>query len=114
MVHKGEYVFDQAAVRAAGGPAAMDAIRQGLKGYADGGFVGSVPTVRNLASGRETPQSHVHVTVGVSADNNGNLQPFVEDIARRESRTAVQSGISRYDKVLPGRVQQIQKNPNRR
>lgn len=45
VVHKGEYVFDQAAVKAAGGPAAMEAMRLGLKGYADGGYVGTMPSL---------------------------------------------------------------------
>ncbi|WCA69648.1 hypothetical protein G6L97_03300 [Agrobacterium tumefaciens] len=45
VVHKGEYVFDQAAVKAAGGPAAMEAMRRGLKGYADGGYVGAIPAL---------------------------------------------------------------------
>lgn len=52
VVHKGEYVFDKAAVKAAGGPAAMEAMRRNLKGYANGGAVGvsvpSVPSVRSL------------------------------------------------------------------
>ncbi|MCZ7484579.1 hypothetical protein [Rhizobium rhizogenes] len=45
VVHKGEYVFDQAAVKAAGGPAAMEAMRRGLKGYANGGYVGAMPAL---------------------------------------------------------------------
>ncbi|MGV1821329.1 tape measure protein [Agrobacterium sp. CG160-95] len=49
VVHKGEYVFDKAAVQAAGGPAAMEAMRRNLKGYANGGAVGvSVPTIPSL------------------------------------------------------------------
>lgn len=44
VVHKGEYVFDQDAVRAAGGPAALEAMRRGMKGYANGGYVGPIPT----------------------------------------------------------------------
>lgn len=49
VVHKGEYVFDQAAVKAAGGPAAMEAMRRNLKGYANGGAVGiSVPSIPSL------------------------------------------------------------------
>lgn len=44
IVHKGEYVMDAATVKAAGGPAVMESIRRGLRGYADGGYVGpSVP-----------------------------------------------------------------------
>lgn len=46
VVHKGEYVFDQEAVRKAGGPAALDAMRRGLKGFANGGYVGaSIPSM---------------------------------------------------------------------
>lgn len=45
VVHKGEYVFDADAVRKAGGPAAMEAMRRGLKGYADGGYVGAMPSL---------------------------------------------------------------------
>ncbi|NTA10409.1 tape measure protein [Agrobacterium tumefaciens] len=49
VVHKGEYVFDKAAVKAAGGPAAMEAMRRNLKGYANGGPVGiSVPSIPSL------------------------------------------------------------------
>jgi tape measure domain-containing protein len=54
VVHKGEYVFDQAAVRAAGGPAAMEVMRRALKGYSDGGPVGasvpSIPKIRHANS----------------------------------------------------------------
>lgn len=51
VVHKGEYVFDQAAVKAAGGPAAMEAMRRNLKGYANGGAVGvSVPSLPSIKS----------------------------------------------------------------
>ncbi len=50
VVHKGEYVFDQAAVKAAGGPAAMEAMRRGLKGYADGGYVGSMSSMPTLSA----------------------------------------------------------------
>ena len=41
VVHAGEYVFSQEDVRAAGGPTAMDSLRKGLRGYANGGYVAS-------------------------------------------------------------------------
>lgn len=41
VVHRGEYVMDADTVRKAGGPAAFDALRRGIKGYAGGGYVGS-------------------------------------------------------------------------
>lgn len=50
VVHKGEVVFDQAAVRGAGGPAALEALRKRLKGYANGGIVGGgVPAAQPIA-----------------------------------------------------------------
>lgn len=48
VVHRGEYVFDQDSVRRAGGPAALDDLRQRLKGYAAGGYVG--PSVPGIAA----------------------------------------------------------------
>lgn len=40
VVHAGEVVFSQADVARLGGPATVDAIRRGLRGYASGGVVG--------------------------------------------------------------------------
>lgn len=57
VVHKGEYVFDQNSVRAAGGPAALDAMRRGLRGYASGGLVGpaSIPRLAMPRSADAAP-----------------------------------------------------------
>ncbi|GJD58152.1 hypothetical protein [Methylobacterium dankookense] len=46
VVHAGEVVFSQADVRRLGGVAAVEAVRRGLPGYAAGGPVGAVPSVR--------------------------------------------------------------------
>lgn len=51
VVHRGEYVFDQDSVRAAGGPAALDAVRRGLRGFASGGYVGSVSPTSPMVGG---------------------------------------------------------------
>lgn len=89
VVHKGEYVFDQAAVKAAGGPAAMEAMRRNLKGYANGGPVGiSVPSVPNLRS--MSPQSAgVVVNFKPVIDNRG---ASVEAVARQEKALAKMQG----------------------
>lgn len=42
----------------------------------------------------------VHVTVGVSVDDNGNLQAYVKGV----SQQATQSGIAQYDATLPQKV----------
>lgn len=100
VVHKGEYVFDQAAVKAAGGPAAMEAMRRGLKGYANGGAVGvSVPTLPSIRSVSPAAQQQP-VDIRVSVDENGNLQAYVV----RESSKVVRAGIQSYDKGSLGRT----------
>lgn len=67
IVHKGEYVFDQAAVRAAGGPAALEAMRRRLKkGYANGGYVGpSIPAMPSRGG-----QDAVAPVLNVQIQNN--------------------------------------------
>ncbi|MGI0527292.1 phage tail length tape measure family protein [Rhizobium giardinii] len=56
----------------------------------------------------------MHVTVGVSVDENGNLGAYVKDIARKEGASAASTAITRYDKTMPERVQQINRNPRKR
>lgn len=45
---------------------------------------------RSSAAGQQA----VHVTVGVSADNNGNLLPFVEEVSQRTVSTAAPKIVS--------------------
>lgn len=76
VVHKGEYVFDQDAVKAAGGPGVLEAMRRGLRGYATGGYVGlpspSVPSPRSSSSG-----------VSLTIVNSGTPQEVTETQTRR-------------------------------
>lgn len=89
VVHKGEYVFDQAAVKAAGGPAAMEAMRRNLKGYANGGAVGvSVPSVPSLRS-MSAQSAGVVVNFKPVIDNRG---ASVEAVARQEKALAKMQG----------------------
>lgn len=89
VVHKGEYVFDQAAVKAAGGPAAMEAMRRNLKGYANGGPVGiSVPSVPSLRS-MSAQSAGVVVNFNPVVDNRG---ASVEAVARQEKVLAKMQG----------------------
>ncbi|MCI9865810.1 tape measure protein [Rhizobium skierniewicense] len=100
VVHKGEFVFDKAAVAAAGGPSAMESMRRGLKGYANGGAVGvSVPTLPSIRSINPVAQQQP-IDVRVSVDENGNLQAFVQ----RESAKTTRAGIQSYDKGSLGRT----------
>lgn len=109
IVHKGEYVFDADAVKKAGGPGALEALRSRLKGYANGGSVGvSLPTFPSLAGVR--PQQNSEPATFVidvrGATGNSEIQEMVA--------AGVQQGISAYDKGMPDRVQQINRNPRRR
>jgi hypothetical protein len=76
-VHKGEYVFDAANTNRIG-VANLDRLR----GYADGGYVGSTPANNN------SPQN-VHVTVSVEMDANGQWQGFVKNVSQQSAAGAV-------------------------
>lgn len=78
VVHKGEYVFSKAAVDRIGA-GNLEAMHRNLKGYANGGLVSAVP---NMLSSAGRVASNVHVTVGVAADGNGNLMPFVQSVTQ--------------------------------
>lgn len=66
----------------------------------------SMPTIK---SGGGT--SNTHVTVGVSVDNNGNLQAYVKNVSQQAAGAAV-SSFSAH--ALPGRVKQINADPRKR
>jgi len=103
VVHKGEYVFDKAAVKAAGGPAALEAMRRSLKGYANGGAVGvSVPSLPSL----KTPQSAgVVVNFNPVVDNRG---ASVEAVARQEK------ALAKMQNELQGRVEAAVRSAQKR
>ncbi|MBB4007809.1 tape measure protein [Allorhizobium taibaishanense] len=96
VVHKGEYVFDQDAVRKAGGPAALDAMRKRLKGYASGGYVGpNVPRMPDLSRVAASKASAVQVSINPVIDNRG---ASVEAVARQEQAMA------KLQKTLPAQI----------
>jgi phage-related minor tail protein len=87
IVHRGEYVFDQDSVRLAGGPRALDSWRRGLRGYADGGEVGTIPYPMTRTHTPRTTATGISIKVvnnsGVpikeedtrqTLDENGNVQ----------------------------------------
>ena len=106
IVHRGEYVFSQDAVKAIG-VENLEAMHNRLKGYSNGGLVGGgipamrmpqIPTAASLRNMRDAKAQNtgVHITFGFSADNNGNIKPFVEKV----SQQIMSSGIEQYDRVL--------------
>ncbi|MGV1769114.1 tape measure protein [Agrobacterium vitis] len=82
VVHKGEYVFDADAVRKAGGPAGLDAMRKRLKGYSSGGYVGPsaprMPDLSRAAANKNAPTSVTYAPVidarGADAEAVSRLQ----------------------------------------
>ena len=56
----------------------------------------------------------VHVSVGVSVDNDGRLQAYVKDVADRRAVAAVRAGLSQYDRqVAPTTMRRIDLDPRR-
>nr|WP_319250506.1 tape measure protein [uncultured Celeribacter sp.] len=115
VVHKGEYVMDADTVRRAGGPEAFDAIRAGLRGYANGGYVGT-PKIAALSARAAVPASPQVIYVpqpyvaSLEASDGGQMMAQFRSVADQSS----QSAVSAYDKVvLPGRIEGYSKNPRR-
>ncbi|TIX88628.1 phage tail length tape measure family protein [Rhizobium sp. P44RR-XXIV] len=92
IVHAGEVVWSQKDIARAGGVGVVEAMRLGRRGYADGGVVGeggpqllraqpdaSVPIRRLRADNQNDASgsaSGVHVTVGVSVDEDAISRPM--------------------------------------
>ncbi|TGV61532.1 hypothetical protein EN784_03900 [bacterium M00.F.Ca.ET.141.01.1.1] len=89
VVHKGEVVFSQDDVARLGGVSSVEALRTGKGGM-------RAPGVARGGGG------DMRITVGVSADSNGNLLPFVQSVTR--------DGISQAaPRIVSAAVQQGQK-----
>ncbi|NEI71323.1 hypothetical protein GR212_17230 [Rhizobium lusitanum] len=130
IVHAGEVVWSQKDIARAGGVGVVEAMRLGRRGYADGGVVGeggpqlvraqpdaSVPVRRLRADNQNDAAgsaSGVHVTVGVSVDEDGNLKAYVKNVAQSEAQSSTRQGLNDFNQQLPDRVAQINRNPRRR
>ncbi|NGO51608.1 phage tail length tape measure family protein [Allomesorhizobium camelthorni] len=104
------------------GRAVSPSVFAGARRYHQGGVAGLMPgevpailqkgeVVIPKGSSAAAPQA-VHVTVGVSADNNGNLMPFVESVSQRTATQTTRQGLATYDKQMNrsfgGRMAQAQ------
>ncbi len=129
IVHAGEVVWSQKDIARAGGVGVVEAMRLGRRGYADGGVVGeggpqlmrapdvAVPVRRLRADNQNDASgsaSGVHVTVGVSVDEDGNLKAYVKNVAQSEAHSSTRQGLNDFNQQLPDRVAQINRNPRRR
>ncbi len=68
VVHKGEVVWSQTDIARAGGLGVVEAMRRGLRGYVDGGIVGTGSPARALAGG---PSVSINSTINVQNGGDG-------------------------------------------
>lgn len=106
----GEYVINAAATKR--NRALLDAINSGkIASFADGGPVLKAPTMPILRAQRQpSAPGPMRVDVGVSVDNNGNLQAYVKSVARTESQGSIKS----YDKTGALRLRRDSQQAGRR
>jgi phage-related minor tail protein len=93
VVHKGEVVWSQEDVSKAGGPAVVDAMRRGLRGYAEGGIVartaGMAPPQSTSTGARAS---------GMSVTNNFTIQGPVDRRTEEQIAAAAFRGASRANR----------------
>ena len=89
VVHRGEVVWSQADIARAGGVGVVEALRRGVQ-------------MPNIAA-RRGADTAVHVTVGVAADGNGNLMPFVQSVAQTAAAQSTASLARRVPKMVDAR-----------
>ncbi|TMU91516.1 hypothetical protein FGI60_21855 [Brucella haematophila] len=95
----------QDAVRKAGGPAALEAIRRGLKGYANGGAVG-VPSVASISAPRIPSLSGMSQTNNNTTNNAPSIHVSVTGAnGNAEIAAMVQEGVARGIEAWQGTSQ---------
>lgn len=90
-----------AGVMGEAGPEAILPLKRGPDGKLGVSASGSIST---------NPSSSMDVNITVSVDQNGNLQAFVD----KRVAGGVTQGLDQFNRALPGRVAQIQRDPRAR
>jgi len=98
IVHKGEVVFSQKDVARHGGPAAVEALRKGLSGYAKGGVVGRsvIPSIHaavNRISGASQTQQQP-IIIKMAVEEGALFQPTIEAVSGRVSVQTTAMGVA--------------------
>lgn len=106
VVHKGEVVFSQSDIARLGGVGAVEGMRKGKRGYADGGVVGGMPTyISKLTEKNDTATSsgdiniHNHAEANVNAKRNRDGSVTIEVVEQHMLRS-LQNPNSRISKAL--------------
>ncbi|MCB1960624.1 MAG: hypothetical protein KDE68_08890 [Rhodocyclaceae bacterium] len=95
IVHRGEYVFPQEAVRRLGLATLRDLHLRGLRGYADGGLVGNVriPQIQlGDATSRSSSSNTLNLTIDGSAMSGKIDDDFAEKITAFMRKAALKGG----------------------
>lgn len=77
IVHRGEVVWSQEDVARAGGVGTVEAMRQGVKGYAFGGVVGNNNLPRPPAANDNNSNVTVHVTIASDGSSKTEASPSI-------------------------------------
>lgn len=98
IVHRGEVVFSQKDVARHGGPGAVEALRRGMPGYAQGGVVGRsvIPGV-NAAVNRMSGASQVQqqpVIIKMAVEEGALFQPTIEAVSGRVAIQTTTMGVA--------------------
>lgn len=118
LVHRGEVVWSQEDVARWGGAGNVDAMRRGLRGYAEGGIVGDRRRVVGMPAS-STGGERVRVIetvkeVRIAYDEQGNPYKRMREIAREESDIIASQRADEVRGELPDRMNAWQRNPYRR
>lgn len=118
VVHKGEVVFSQSDVSRHGGVAVVEAMRRGVRSYADGGVVGApspLAFIRPTGAASQAAAQRVQIDIAVSVDDDGRLAVIAREAGRDGGSEAADVRVRNFSRhELPDRVQQIQQNPRKR
>lgn len=99
VVHAGEVVWSQRDVARAGGPAVVDAMRLGRRGYADGGYVGDAPALRKpdlVAANSNVPSQQISISAPITVNGSAGTPEQNTDLANRMAK--------QFDTVIKGKI----------
>jgi hypothetical protein len=118
LVHRGEVVWSQEDVARWGGAGNVDAMRRGLRGYAEGGIVGDrrrvVGVPASSAGGERVRVIETVKEVRIAYDEQGNPYQRMREIAREESDIIASQRADEVRHELPNRINAWQRNPYKR
>jgi hypothetical protein len=120
IVHAGEVVWSQKDVARAGGPATVDAMRLGYRGYDAGGIVSvsplmSAPMAAGNSGSMRGSVIPIQIKVGAEFDPSGSILPVVRQVVAQDAPGYALEVVDTFaTNQLPDRVAAINAEPWRR